>query len=454
MTEQEKAKFGHTRVELLPPECFATSSPWLGKFLWSGVAGQSRRLVCSSAAFTDCVKNLQQRCGQVSIVGLPIVRRRRVVEDASDAFHCDALFGTGSVCNSLCAKQPEKEACVRRLFHHYRQPRGVLASPQWTPRVFEDAPAELTQVVDEAEFVLQYRRLQQLAKDLLVDADSGMPTLFRSDERVHVYEFLALEVSFGSGVLRPMQLQGLSFDTDVAASKLRISRIAVENLQKGDEGAIVHLRGMRVHARGHGKGTIVGARFALKDECMYRRLMTLPYEIVHVRKVWHVLRVYHRAAMATAAVETICETVCSDLRYIERRNTVGRTLGTSALVAATRLRFAGFRGNLADASGIYSALCNHFETTDPAQFHFQRRRKDRVSGRQVLSEKYAHGDSCALSHIRAAAWERRFRPSWFSDPSGFLAPMRGSARGAASSDTFPANVWEELLPMFRSAGIR
>ena len=121
---------------------------------------------------------------------------------------------------------------------------------------------------------------------------------------------------------------------------------------------------------GLGRGAVVGARFALNDARVYGRLLTLPYELVHIRKIWHVLRVYHRNSTASASTETICETACSEVRYIERRNIVGRTISLPGLVAAARLRFAGLRGNLADAVTIYQALCIHVKTTDPSGFHF------------------------------------------------------------------------------------
>ena len=70
------------------------------------------------------------------------------------------------------------------------------------------------------------------------------------------------------------------------------------------------------------------------------------------RQVCHVLRVALRGVVGTSALETICETVCADLRYIEWRNIVGHELSVTALVSGTRLRFAGFRGNLADGGDL------------------------------------------------------------------------------------------------------
>ena len=43
-----------------------------------------------------------------------------------------------------------------------------------------------------------------------------------------------------------------------------------------------------------------------------------------------------------AALETACESVAGDIRFIERRGTVGRDASLKALLASTRLRFMVF----------------------------------------------------------------------------------------------------------------
>ena len=101
-----------------------------------------------------------------------------------------------------------------------------------------------------------------------------------------------------------------------------------------------------------------------------------------------------------AFTETICETACSEVCYIERRNNVGRTISLPMLLAAARLRFAGLRGNLADAVTIYQALCVHSKTTDPSGFHFLQR-SGRSSVRRLLNEHQEHSASSTLSRARA-----------------------------------------------------
>ena len=115
---------------------------------------------------------------------------------------------------------------------------------------------------------------------------------------------------------------------------------------------------------------VAGARMQLSDTNLYSVLMTLPYDFVSTRQIWHILRLDHRGHLVAAALETACESVAGDVRFIERRGTVGRDASLKSLLASARLRFIGLRGGVADTFGLYSGLCEHFQTTDPSSFHF------------------------------------------------------------------------------------
>ena len=145
--------------------------------------------------------------------------------------------------------------------------------------------------------------------------------------------------------------------------------------------------------------------------------MTLPYELVHTRQVWHIIKVSHRAFVQAAAMGIVNETVGSHLRFLERRSCIGARPSLESLVCATRLRYAGFRGNIFDAKAIFNGLAHHFGSPDPSAFHFIRKsRKPASGGRLLADEKYKYGSSCALSRIRAAEYEARLRgPSWLSN---------------------------------------
>ena len=463
LTTQQRAAFGHTQLHELPPELYKHASPWLARFVrLPSSRDPNTRIVCVSALESFYASNLHRRKGTTwPYLGLIVTSRRRVLEDAADAVHCWALLNMGPVCNALVCNQPEREGCVRRLFQHYKQTGGLLATASWTPSAGEGAPPELTQVISENDFVAQYRRLQTLVLELMVDEDSDMPKRFQTAGPATLHSFEGLEVSFPGRGMELVSLEALSLDSRLKSEVVCRLQAAAERLRHGDSTAIAHLRGAIVRARGLGRGTVVGARFALNDARVYGRLLTLPYELVHIRQIWHVLRVYHRTATASASTETICETACSEVRYIERRNIVGRTISLPGLVAAARLRFAGLRGNLADAVTIYQALCIHFKTTDPSGFHFLRR-SGRSSGRRLLNEHQEHSASSTLSRARARVWDgKRLRPSWSAADLGFelpdkfkkaLAKEYGCQLHWAPAD-FPRPVWEQLLSAMRACGV-
>ena len=73
--------------------------------------------------------------------------------------------------------------------------------------------------------------------------------------------------------------------------------------------------------------------------------------------------------MATDASETICESVASEVRYIERGAGVGRKANFKSLLSGTRLRFIGYRGGVSDYPGIFRALFEHFNAKHPTDFH-------------------------------------------------------------------------------------
>ena len=443
----DRARFGHTLIEM---QSFRRAVPWLASFRKSGAT-----VTCTSAVHAEQRRNLDQRrgCGAGKCgSSFPMTLRRCVMEDATDAFHCDALLGLGAVYNPYCASQREKEECARRLYRHFTKPQGVLASQTWCPSTFEGAPAELTERITEAQFVQQYQRLQALAKDLLGEADSNMPSRIRgvSTTSVALYSFEGLDIFFEGIGIRLVNLEAVSVDGATSEDAFASARNAVKSLRAGKACAseIARLRGLLVTVKSYGLGCVVGARFALNDNNMQAVLMTLPYEVVQTRGVWHVLRVYHRTGLASSAMEMICESVGSELRYLERRNIVGRDVLLSNLVAGTRVRFAGFRGTLADYVGIFIALCHHFKTSSPQDFHFSRRRRQRASIK--LDENRQFGTSCTLSRHRVRAFQRKIKLSWHANA---LLDAIEQKPGRQIRDAVPAHVWEDLDRVMRNAGM-
>jgi len=103
----------------------------------------------------------------------------------------------------------------------------------------------------------------------------------------------------------------------------------------------------------------------------YSVAMMLPYELISLRGIWHIMLAWHHFMMMSSAQEAITEGCCSHLRFLERRNVVGRDVSLGRLSAATSLRASGLRGDLLDLPVLYKALEQHFQG-GPETFHFQR----------------------------------------------------------------------------------
>ncbi len=61
-------------------------------------------------------RNLRQRVGAVYGGLVPMTTRRRVLENAADVFHYQALLRLGVVTNVLTANETGRQHCLRQLF--------------------------------------------------------------------------------------------------------------------------------------------------------------------------------------------------------------------------------------------------------------------------------------------------------------------------------------------------
>ncbi len=169
---------GHTQVSGLPSVLWKSARPWRMRFLGIGPVG-ARRVMCCDALRMEDELRLARRRGQ-RVPGLRVTTRRRVLEDAADAFHHFALLDLGPVCSRLSATPRGKEDVVRRLHKHFARPGGVLATRAWVPQTSGTAPVEATQIVTQDDFVEQYFRLKTLVREIVSDADAGRPPRFSS----------------------------------------------------------------------------------------------------------------------------------------------------------------------------------------------------------------------------------------------------------------------------------
>ena len=78
------------------------------------------------------------------------------------------------------------------------------------------------------------------------------------------------------------------------------------------------------------------------------------------RQVWNALRLLHRTRMAGLTSEMMAESTASQIRFLERKHAVGRSLSLLALMDATMLRAAGVRGGLDQLPFIRACLHSHF----------------------------------------------------------------------------------------------
>ena len=115
------------------------------------------------------------------------------------------------------------------------------------------------------------------------------------------------------------------------------------------------------------------------------------------------------------------------------------------------------RGDILDQAGIYRALCHHFKTGNPDNFHFHRHRRDAAGGRMLLDEKYGLGPSCTLARERSRQIAKAStQPHWLSTGEDIPTVKPVSARRDSThasrlhSQTFPDSVWSELGSTLRA----
>ena len=338
--------------------------------------------------------------------------RRRALEDAADAFHSEALAGSACICNSLTTNQVAKEECVRRLVHMMGLRLYGKAADDCT---YRNPPPEMFQRVTADEVVAQYRRFQSLVADMVRGGATRLrglrlrPVLEPPAPGSSVFQHAAASsgVAAASATVT-VPLQGLAVPTTCRLTeRLRVQSI-IQSLIHGDFSVSdsmvgVCLQIVRPASHGAHFGVVVAVDTGLADEDVYRQVMTMPLHTITTHGIWHIVRLYHRMFMRSMCVETMCESVASTLRYMERKNSVGRDTSLKTIVVAARLRCAGLRGDLSDAAFIWRALCHLFGTHDPERMHFLRR-NPRRGGRMLLDDKYAYGPSCAISQARARAF--------------------------------------------------
>ena len=105
---------------------------------------------------------------------------------------------------------------------------------------------------------------------------------------------------------------------------------------------------------------VVEAILALDPALVHSALMSVSHAQVQQRKVWHILHLLHRSRISLLASEMVAEHIGSLLRFIEKRHGVGRSLYTTSLVEAVKLRFVRLTGGMQCCAFLKAALRQHF----------------------------------------------------------------------------------------------
>ncbi len=295
-------------------------------------------------------RNLRQRVGAVYGGLVPMTTRRRVLENAADVFHYQALLRLGVVTNVLTANETGRQHCLRQLFDDL----GAYVFENARACDIDSPPPEMFSRITFEELWSQYIRLQEFAGKLVSD---GAAT-----------RLAGVEVRFPTGNCCVVPLSSLLL-AGQRRDQSALLRDAASRLQKGERAAGNALIGatFRVRKRCHsavgllGSGVVAKVVYVVSDNGLYEAIVQTPYALVQLRSIWHIVCLYHHCQMRCMCTQTMCESANSALRLLERRNSIGRTLSVQALVESTRLRCAGVRGDRSDEALLWRALLRLFD---------------------------------------------------------------------------------------------
>jgi hypothetical protein len=107
------------------------------------------------------------------------------------------------------------------------------------------------------------------------------------------------------------------------------------------------------------------------DTRLLRYVMATGIMEIRCRKIWHVVRAYHRCALLSVPSESIAETVGSVLRDAATK-AAGRPKSVDVFARAAHIRFAGLRGHGGEEGVLSDALNLHFNGNSPETWHFKK----------------------------------------------------------------------------------
>mgnify|MGYP001099229458 CR=1 FL=1 len=121
----------------------------------------------------------------------------------------------------------------------------------------------------------------------------------------------------------------------------------------------------------HGRCHVIEVETRVRNARLLRYVMATGIMEIQRRKIWHVVRAYHRCALQSVPSESIAETVGSVLKDAATKAT-GRPKAVDVFAQAAHIRFAGLRGHGGEEGVLSDALNLHFNARSPEQWHFKK----------------------------------------------------------------------------------
>ena len=194
----------------------------------------------------------------------------------------------------------------------------------------------------------------------------------------------------------------------------------------------------------HGRCRVLEVETRVCNTRLMRFIMSTPIDEIQCRRIWHIVRAYHRCVMLSIPSESIAETVGSVLRDAAVKAS-GRPKSVDVFVRAAHIRMAGLRGHGGEEGVLSDALNVHFAGSSPEGWHFLTRNPASQSTSVVIAREERRRD-IRLQHRPSWIW-LPLRQAAASDfrlckvlprPDIFFAARSGEAALASGSSSLAA----------------
>ena len=122
-------------------------------------------------------------------------------------------------------------------------------------------------------------------------------------------------------------------------------------------------------SRTHGLCIYVKAEREAELRKVYAYVQSTPLGEIRAMQLWNVVLAYQFVVHISVTSESLAETVGSFLHNLEQK-AFRQPLSDANLALRTSLKAAGMRGLGGEDAIMDAALCRHFDSRDPALWHF------------------------------------------------------------------------------------